>query len=698
MLSSGCQKEQKSGVVYGSSFVLSPFEYLQLYEFSAYVKVEKNGIELSYKNFFKNIVSKLKLAKLKTHPNENACFLINNSKNETIFVFPESMITKIYNKNTLNGVMSIVFENGPETFSVFISKTTKEILDHFSQKLIDLKEKRENLIKEVQIQTNPKVSFSNNQDKLKKNLNPALAMKLEKKQQLKELYKEYGKEPRPNPKPEGVRSNNNLGIKPPDLQNKVTNIKGVIPINKKQSSFIKGYLLSYPVISFFIFDFLDKENLKKCCILNKQMKDLHDSYMCNLVFRPDTPEKMFIRLLRRFNNITTLDFGNPKNIKNDTIKSMEFSLRSIETLKLSTACGYLNETSLINILKKTSNKSLRVVHFSQYKDCILSILQTIRHDHNSITDLYLEGPNFAPSRYLEEINKIGNAFFSMSYSNSNYKLFYNDTINKIILSIISIFNNLTKVSLDSFSLWMIELNYKINFFGTTPTLISKNENKSNQINPASSLSNISFSKLRALSINYLYVDSFKQIKLLSTAIHLEQLCINEIVIFKSSSKMTFSRFYTTNQQQVPKVEYEFLNLEDKEYTDAGVDYDEDYLDVFSYFFSKLKKITLVSFGSFANSQILKIMTLYWKSLLAIQISSLKINDDDIRNLLLNCKLLNNLDLRGCFNVTGDCFITGMTDKDFVNLKQVKLSITSHNYFRIINYLREVRGISAQNYL
>ena len=101
----------------------------------------------------------------------------------------------------------------------------------------------------------------------------------------------------------------------------------------------------------------------------------------------------------------------------------------------------------------------------------------------------------------------------------------------------------------------------------------------------------------------------------------------------------------------------------------------------------MKNIKEINFGNFLTDEICQLISVYFKKLEKITISSENIKDDAFKLILLNCKDIKEIDLRGCNRFFGSCFLE-IKDNEFPKkLTKVKTSIQSYNYYHVTNFLK-----------
>lgn len=127
----------------------------------------------------------------------------------------------------------------------------------------------------------------------------------------------------------------------------------------------------------------------------------------------------------------------------------------------------------------------------------------------------------------------------------------------------------------------------------------------------------------------------------------------------------------------------------------NIDLEEDYVEIFIQVFSGIRFLKKIEFGEFINGEILKVICNFSKKISVVKLKSNFLADEDVNYLLRKMAHLESLDLRGCMNIYGNCFVE--LDKLPEKLKKVKLSLQTFNFYNLIDYLRK-NNIEAQNYI
>ena len=325
-------------------------------EFSTYVKIEKNGFDIT-KNY--NIINICHLEIIQSITSNFYIILIKKSKaSESIFKFDLSQITRIIDKFVNQEKLTINIskvKGGNENYTLFLSKTNEQVLSNFKDTMIRLlnntrmtenntiKKKEENVIN--LIDKNKNKNFNDNDY-----MDDFIKKKLAKKKKFKEFMNN----------PEKV-----------DFQEDVVVIKKLMQIPKST------HFANIPIEMLnVIFSFLDERSKFNIPILNKLFKRQCDEIHTYLKFRTDTPSYMINRLLERFKYLSCLDLGKLKSIKNESIKSMTtVNLNNLIELNISDIIN-LNDSSIIKLFGQIK-ENIRILKFNFFLEGFFSAVKYI---------------------------------------------------------------------------------------------------------------------------------------------------------------------------------------------------------------------------------------------------------------------------------------------------------------------------------
>jgi len=774
---------------------------------------------------------------------------LNSSNNENIFIFEVKNIVKIIDKLISEGKITLMinlnqkniinkdskttllnndnklsknnlsFDNQIttlrqnyelENYIIFVSQSTKEILDNFLKYVKNFQSEYNN---------NNKLIVNNNNDKNNKNkecsnnsnlidLNDKADGKkilsncrFGQKRKYEEFYKNYENRNIAN----NINSinnsnytndvnskniNNQTNIKiprnPRSLNTSVVNLNKNLDVNNKKflgfnninslenrKANRKFLIDNIPdLIISEVFEYLDKQSANNFSLINKQIKKLHDGFMENLELRADTPADMFGFILKRYENLRKLKFGKGKKIKNEVFKNLNSNLKNLICLDIS-EIDNLNESSITKILSKTKPKNLTSLKINFDINCLNAILSYIRCFTVKLEEMVITSQNL--SYYFKTVEENENLFNLLSLNKIISFQYHN-----LLLDILKEKMYLRKFEVFLFNLSLVKTiileveEDKQNHDIKNTNLIENNTNDTNTNNShigkrkeskeknnfveykiTTELKYITadlFSNLHCLYFEILIIRNIKDICALKTAVNLNELTIKNILLLETPNKQkiykdkTFNKISNSNnaidlysskltkinfnnfQQNIEEIEknlnsnFEFINNNlnqivklpnedmDIEYNNnfeesknennkinalQDIDLEDDYVETFIEVFSNIRALIKIEMGEFINGDILKVICNFSKNISHIKLKSNLLDDNDIIQIMKKMKHLENLDLRGCANVYGNCFIEieKLPDK----LQKVKLSIQSFNFYNLIDYLRK-NNIEAQNYL
>ena len=601
-----------------------------LINFCCYFKLEKNGIEIQTRLFRDNDTSKIILYENK-YKNDNQCELVRmlkvvNHLSDTLLICNFTDIYRIVDKCIAQGKLTILIQKGQDRFSIFISKSTKELLEAF---LLQLNKKNpENNVFNTSVLLRPEAPQTTNNNLITH------------KRKFHELLK-------------GKTSQLPLRNKKPKLlpSNQIMEVIKEITIRTSKFKDFPDYLY------YFIFGYLDmKTILSKVSLLNKELKGLSDSYFETVVIRDDTPGDTFNTLLFRFKKMKHLIFGKAKNFKKGLFKSLSSDLKQLESLDISQVQN-VSDSMLKTLFSKIDGKKFNSLRLNYYIDCLYSSLVYILTFFPNLKTL--EIINFTYEKHnsasLEQICK--------------FPKYYHPTIMEIIGKILLS----QKIHLNTLSLSVFNANEKV--FKNKPI----------------------FQNLSHLSINLLLIEKVENMQIFYHCKNLISFRIDSIAIKEQLTNITaepkFSFIDFSNNGIIPNENN--VNVDENAMDNFSIDFDNDYLEVFGKIFYYMKdSLKYLYLGQFLNDDLCKYISIYLKKLIKISFSSEKVSDDGIKVILSECKEINEIDLEGCTRFLGSAFFDiGALS----NLKKARLSIMTHNYYHVINYLKN-NGVAAENFI
>ena len=205
-----------------------------------------------------------------------------------------------------------------------------------------------------------------------------------------------------------------------------------------------------------------------------------------------------------------------------------------------------------------------------------------------------------------------------------------------------------------------------------------------------------FKNLIELSFDLLMINHIKNLKIFSNCENLISFKIGDIIIkdniVKNEPVFHYINLNEINQQLINNLNEQNINNLNQE-----IDFDNDYIDIFSKIFYKMKNLKKIEFGSFLTDDLCKLISIHLLNLEKVNFSSNYITDEGIKLILISCKNIKELNLMNCLKFLGSCFFD-IHSQDFpINLKKAQFSISTYNYYHVINFLRS-KGIKAENYI
>ena len=426
----------------------------RIIEFSCYIKLEKNGIEVKSKLMQSNTIAYLGLYENKIENGNQPPILtevleIRNKNKELVYFCNKQNIIRVIDKFIYEGKLTILIAKDKDKFSIFVSKSTKELIDAFLNKLNGNRSQDSN--------NTISNTISTNVNKAPLNIN--------RKRKYHELLKEK--------------------------QNQLHNLPGKaakqLPLHQMMNITIKNEhrykFVDFPdYLYLLIFEFLDKRTIMtKVSLINKELKGISDNYVEKLTIRDDTPSQIFNKLLVRFKRIKTLVFGKAKNFKNEIIKNLDTSLKNLECLDMSQVQN-LNDTMIKRLFSKTNVKKLTTLRMNYYLESLrngyfyildfftnLKSLEIINYsfDHTSIKSLnqIAKFPRYYGSQIFQPLIQI---LLSNRHSLSQLHIFVFNAYINVIPKDKCIFSKLTHLTIN---LLLIEKVKQLQIFYNCSNLI-----------------------------------------------------------------------------------------------------------------------------------------------------------------------------------------------------------------------------------
>ena len=604
--------------------------FKKIIEFSAYIKLERNGIKIENK-FLQNS----NLVNLKINHNkykyidqsikEIQALEIRSKNGDMIFHCNTKDIIKIIDKLIPEGKLTLIIQIKDDKVILFISKSTKELLEAFISKITG----KIPTTKE----TNSKIDNINN-------LNNNNNILIRNKRKFHELYAQKNKN----------LVSNKMKIES-NQSEKITN--NLLFLKKKERN---KFIYDFPdYLTFIIFQFLQKKVLlAKVSLLNKELKKYADSYIESLIIRDDTPTESFNRIINRFKNLKELTFGKAKNFKNQNLKFFNCSLRNLIKLDIS-QIENLNDSSIKTLFSRMKGINVKSIKLNFFLESLYSALLYINQFFKNLEELSLYKKSF-----IHDEKTLNEKFVK-------FPKYYHINIFKVILNILNSNENKLKI-LNCFAFYMPNLN----------------EN------------DFIFINLIELSFDLLMINHIKNLKIFSCCEKLVAFKIGDIII-KDNKIKDEPIFHYINLNEINEQLTNNLNDENINNLNQEIDFDNDYIEIFGKIFYKMKNLKRIEFGSFLTNDLCNLISIYLKNLEKITFSSNYINDNGIKLILIACKNIKDINLMGCDKFLGSCFFELLPNEFPIKLKNAKFSISTYNFYHVINYLRS-KGINAENFI
>ena len=628
-----------------------------LIEMLSFLRIEKDGTEVKNNLLQPNIqhcirivdnTYKLEEQDRKTEIKSEFEIRVKNKEGKKIFSCELKEIYKIVDKQRNEGKLTILIEKDRSKYFIFLFKSTKEAIEHFLDKIISVKNNSMNKNIEsiksssTQITSNKSTKNENeilNNVNIKKN-------NIYNRRKFNELYR---------------RQKNDINIK---KKKELNETEEIISIDMKNLNLFKDLKkiqkqVSIPVIylcdifpdylTFQIFHYLDiKTLLWKVCLINKELKKVCDSYIDKIKLKDDTPNQVFHRILSRFSYTRNIILGKAKNFNNSNIKEMIGNLKYLQNLDISNLEN-INDKSMHRLLVKTKGANILSLKLNAYLESLHTAICYCLSFYKNMTELSLINNKFIHNeKSLQNISQ-NPRYYRRELMESIVKLLKSE-LHKIKILNIFIFNAVSSYT-----------NIPINSFP--------------------------FSNLLELSIDLIIIKEIRELQILNHCEKLEKFKLGEIAIQSNDNILKY-----IDIDQILNEQFDSAEEEGQE-----IDFENEPTEVFGKIFYYMKNIKEINFGNFLTDEICQLISVYLKKIEKISISSLHMKDDAFKLILLNCKNIKEIDLRGSDRFLGSCFLE-IKDEEFPKkLTKVKFSIQSYNFYHVTNFLNN-KGIKAENYL
>ena len=619
-----------------------------LIEILSFLRIEKDGTEIKNNLLQPNIQHYIRIAdntyKLEDKKTEiKTEFEIKkkNKEGQKIFSCLLTEIYKIVDCQSNQGKLTILIEKNKQKYNIMLFKSTKEILEHFLGKLLTVKNnisKNLNLIKsESEEKPIDKKPLNNNLINFKKS-------SVYGKRKYNELYKKQKSDINLKRKKENKGDIIPLNIKNLNL------FKDIQRINKETSITIIYLCEVFPdYLTYQIFNFLDiKSLLWKVCLINKELKKICDSYIDKVKLKDDTPNEVFHRILSRFSNTRNIILGKAKNFNNSNIKEMIGSLKYLQHLDISNLEN-INDKSIHRLLVKTRGVNILSLKLNAFLESMHEALCYCLNFYKNMIELSLINNKFrATEKDLQNI--------------SENKRYYRRELMETLLKILkSNLHHIQKLNLFVFNGVTQYTHIQINSFP--------------------------FKNLIELSIDLLIIKEVKELQILYHCEKLEKFKLGEIAIQSNNNVLNYIDIDDILNKQ--------FVLEEE--NNGEIDFDNVPTEVFGKIFYYMKNLKEINCGNFLTNEICQLISVYLKKLEKITISSDYITDEAFKQVLMNCKEIREIDLRGCDRFLGDCFFELRSNEFPQKLIKAKFSVQNYNFYHVTNLLIK-KGIKAENYI
>ena len=624
-----------------------------LIEMLSFLRIEKDGTEIKNNLLQPNIQhcirivdNTYKIEEKKTEIKTEFEIKIKNKEGKKIFSCLLNDIYKIVDKQSNEGKLTILIEKEKQKYNIMIFKSTKEVIEHFLGKLLIIKN---NLNKIPNLNSNSikSPSTQNTSEEKEKNKNKINIKKINVygKRKFNELYKKQKLDINLKRKKE----NNNDEFLSLNLKN--LNLYKDLDRIKKEVSLPVIYLCEiFPdYLTYQIFKFLDTKSLLwKVSLINKELKKVCDSYIDKVKLKDDTPNEVFHRILSRFSFTRNIILGKAKNFNNSNIKEMIGSLRYLQYLDISNLEN-INDKSIHKLLVKTKGVNILSLKLNAYLDSLHTALCYCLSFYKNMTELCVINNKFIPNEK------------NLQLVSQNTRYYRRELMETIIKLLKSNLHHIKKLNLFIFN--------GISSYTHIP------------------INSCPFKNLIELSIDLMIIKEIKELQILNHCEKLEKFKLGEIVIQSHTN--------TLNYIDIEEILDKQFDLQEE--NGGEIDFDNEPTEVFGKIFYYMKNLKEINFGNFLTNEICQLIPVYLKNLEKITISSLYLKDIAFKQILISCKNIREIDLRGSERFLGDCFFEISNDEFPKKLSKAKFSVESFNFYHVTNLLIK-KGIKAENYI
>lgn len=574
-------------------------DWIVVSQMNVFCKVNKNGMELKFKNFDSSKLCSIKLVKSISKTNDtgnsnNSSNTINSNVKDgfiiivynsiIVFKYPLAMLSGVIKKFINEGKMSFVFKfepsnnfnigssNNPDSHCIFIYKSTLQILENFDKTL------NAYMTNKLDFKNNNNQSTSNinnNSNNINTNNTSTQSLVSLKQTKINSLF----------------NKTKSISLMPSNLATN-TSIKSNPPIKQNKLNIMMKIIYKYPAILQHILQYTPLKTLNNIPLINKHFKRVFEKSITKIEFFKDTPQNMFHKILLKYNTIQKLSFNYSKNLNITNIRKFNFKLNCIKEINLSLIKN-LSVDGLISLLKRVNNKTLEKITIEQnlfsseifdflsysnfrvlksveltdiemkavFRNCnAVRKSELLRNYLNNVLLSSCVVRDVKLIIYLLEIRKKFRLVKEIMVNVLNFSYFSNCYVsNSSVSGINEKSNDDCKISDDN-NENIIDTEESINNDLNVSLAIkndSSNDNNDDEDNTYKYLAfkflnknlNIDFSLLTILEINMLVIENSESIKILQTAVNLKQLAIREIVIFGFTDKKHQEQITELNMPQ-----------------------------------------------------------------------------------------------------------------------------------------------------
>ena len=691
-------------------------------EISSCIKIELNGNEQKNVQLQQNKQNCIRFVENTYKLGENEFsklefeIRVKNKDGKIIYTFARNELIKIYNRLCQEGKLTLIMEkpglNKKDEYKIFLYKSAPELIEHFLSKLNSIPTQtssdqiKKPKFSEIEESKSTNISTSNQKDVSKNNnknnihkrtlpiktndnkniinssnninnnyniknnneinvnnnnsVNISTNNNNDNNKNNKYRKRKYNELINQQRKEKNTLKRNIIALNTADIKIKNAAFNEDIERIKNSYNFTDYLSKIFPdYLSYQILKYLDKRTiLFKASTLNKEIKKIADSYIDNIRLSDETPKEIISKILSRFPNTKTIILGKAKNFKNFHIKEIFVTLRYLQHFDIS-SLENINDENIRKFLSKTRGVNVLTLKLNAFLDSLHEALCYCLSFYKNMNELSVVNNHF---RFDE------NGLKFLMENPRYYRKELTTTINRILDSK---FHKIKKLNYFLFN-GIVELYTKSMFKGAYIE---------NKIYP------FPFKNLLELGIDCIIIKEVKELQIFYKCEQLIKFKLGEIII-KNDKKEN-----EINYIDIDKIHDEQLMNQNN----CEVDFDNEPTEVFGKIFYYMRNIKEISFGGFLTNDICQLISVYLKKIEKFSFSSPNIDDMAVREIFIRCKNVKEINLEGCSNFNGSCFME-MNNSEFpTKLVKARFSLTGYNYYKLIAYLRN-KGIEAFNYI